>query len=1283
MMSLNEEQNLDHEKPSFYIGDKELLCNSCEELQSELVMDNIRDGYFEDDFAEPYWLTSYPCMECCDDVSDYMDIDEVKQVIVGVCAMEKKSTSKPMTEILLRLNYFEYIKAIIFPEDVILNQPVEDWPSCDCLISFHSRGFPLEKALEYAELRKPYLLNNLEMQIDIQNRCRVYSILENEGIELPRYAICNRESPNPEEHDQLEEFDDYIEINGVVFNKPFVEKPISAEDHNIYIYYPTSTGGGCQKLFRKIGSRSSVYSGEARVRRQGSYIYEDFMPTDGTDVKVYTVGPEYAHAEARKSPALDGKVERDREGKEIRYPVILSNSEKLIARKVCNAFKQTVCGFDLLRANGKSYVCDVNGFSFVKNSAKYYDDCAKIIGNMILRQLAPSLHIPWEIPFQLDDPPIVPTTAGKMMELRCVVAVMRHGDRTPKQKMKMEVRHQGFFTLFEKYGGYKDGHAKLKKPRQLQEVLDLSRTLLLEIEAKNANPEVEILKGKLEQLKSVLEMYGHFSGINRKVQLKYQPKGRPRHSSSDDETPKDPSLVLILKWGGELTPAGRKQAEELGRKFRCEYAGIQGLGLLRLHSTYRHDLKIYASDEGRVQMTAAAFAKGLLALEGELTPILAQMVKSANTNGLLDDDCEASKFQSEVKNRLHELLQLDRDFTKEDCESINPSGALSVETALTFIRNPVKCCEHILKLVRQFNDDIRKKKEDPALKDTELYYRETWELMARRWGKLEKDFRSKDRFDISKIPDIYDCAKYDIQHNFSALNLDVLKELYTYSKYMADLVVPQEYGMTIAEKLAISQGICSPLLKKIRADLQSNVEVPEEENVNRLNPRYSHGVSSPGRHVRTRLYFTSESHIHSLLTMLRYGGLNNDDKDEQWGRAMEYVSRISELSYLTQIVIMAYEDTTKDPASHDRFHIELHFSPGVNCCVEKDLPPGPGFRPQSRNESKRNSNSSDCSVDGRRPSRIDEEDDSYLDDDAPLYTPMESPASPIVGQIEASLLSSIVNGSLKSQPIAIRVSPTTGRSRDPTISQQVKHDSRSNATSSGSRSRPRSLDRQSNSPSRSVSFEDPAAKSTSLQSSEIKLPKARFSKGAPMLRALDDDEMVRRHRHSIAGHVSGFTWHASDHSTRNFVPLSSSLFSTAVISGSSSAPDLSTTLGPNTLPKGVPPIRALETLHNSLSLKQLDDFLDLLTSAPFRTPLSTPPRCSSPKLLVSHPPSLGLQSPTSSLDLKGPSSTVSSSGQSSPNSTNHDFLAKDGGLLDTPPEDRGTAQTVNKGLKPF
>ncbi|KAK0175210.1 hypothetical protein PV327_008977 [Microctonus hyperodae] len=941
-----------------------------------------------------------------------------KQVLVGICAMAKKSQSKPMKEILTRLEEFEYIKIIVFGEEVILKEPVEDWPIVDCLISFHSKGFPLDKAISYANLRNPFIINNLPMQYDIQDRRRVYAILESEGIEIPRYAVLDRDSADPKQSlsdHELVESEDHVEVNGVTFNKPFVEKPVSAEDHNIYIYYPTSAGGGSQRLFRKIGSRSSVYSPESRVRKTGSYIYEDFMPTDGTDVKVYTVGPDYAHAEARKSPALDGKVERDSEGKEIRYPVILSNAEKLISRKVCLAFKQTVCGFDLLRANGKSFVCDVNGFSFVKNSNKYYDDCAKILGNMILRELAPTLHIPWSVPFQLDDPPIVPTTFGKMMELRCVVAVIRHGDRTPKQKMKVEVRHPKFFEIFAKYDGYKHGHVKLKRPKQLQEILDTARSLLAEIQHRAAGPELEEKQGKLEQLKSVLEMYGHFSGINRKVQMKYQPRGRPRGSSSDDGNAhnrlSEPSLVLILKWGGELTPAGRIQAEELGRIFRCmypggqgrhlsgDYAGAQGLGLLRLHSTFRHDLKIYASDEGRVQMTAAAFAKGLLALEGELTPILVQMVKSANTNGLLDNDCDSSKYQNMVKTKLHELLQQDKDFTAEDREQINPGNALSINDAMDFVKNPVKCCQHVQALIHKLMDIVRIKKDDPKTKDAILYHGETWELMGRRWGKIEKDFCTKNkRFDISKIPDIYDCIKYDLQHNNHTLQFDHAEELYIYAKYLADIVIPQEYGLTVQEKLTIGQGICTPLLKKIRADLQRNIEETGEETVNRLNPRYSHGVSSPGRHVRTRLYFTSESHVHSLLTVLRHGGLLDVVKDEQWRRAMEYVSMVSELNYMSQIVVMLYEDPTKDPSSEERFHVELHFSPGVNCCVQKNLPPGPGFRPHSRNESSHNlETTSQCST------RIEEEDGELgsLEGD-PLSPEQISEASPPIIETEAA-----------------------------------------------------------------------------------------------------------------------------------------------------------------------------------------------------------------------------------------------------------------------------------------
>lgn len=43
-----------------------------------------------------------------------------------------------------------------------------------------------------------------------------------------------------------------------------------------------------------------------------------------------------------------------------------------------------------------------------------------------------------------------------------------------------------------------------------------------------------------------------------------------------DTRKEGPSLLLVLKWGGELTPAGRVQAEELGRAFRCMYPGGQG-----------------------------------------------------------------------------------------------------------------------------------------------------------------------------------------------------------------------------------------------------------------------------------------------------------------------------------------------------------------------------------------------------------------------------------------------------------------------------------------------------------------------------------------------------------------------------------------------------------------------------------------------------------------------------------------------------------------------------------
>nr|XP_002713992.1 inositol hexakisphosphate and diphosphoinositol-pentakisphosphate kinase 2 isoform X9 [Oryctolagus cuniculus] len=1100
-----------------------------------------------------------------------------RQIVVGICSMAKKSKSKPMKEILERISLFKYITVVVFEEEVILNEPVENWPLCDCLISFHSKGFPLDKAVAYAKLRNPFVINDLNMQYLIQDRREVYSILQAEGILLPRYAILNRDPNNPKEC-SLIEGEDHVEVNGEVFQKPFVEKPVSAEDHNVYIYYPTSAGGGSQRLFRKIGSRSSVYSPESNVRKTGSYIYEEFMPTDGTDVKVYTVGPDYAHAEARKSPALDGKVERDSEGKEVRYPVILNAREKLIAWKVCLAFKQTVCGFDLLRANGQSYVCDVNGFSFVKNSMKYYDDCAKILGNIVMRELAPQFHIPWSIPLEAEDIPIVPTTSGTMMELRCVIAVIRHGDRTPKQKMKMEVRHQKFFDLFEKCDGYKSGKLKLKKPKQLQEVLDIARQLLTEL-GQNNDSEIEENKSKLEQLKTVLEMYGHFSGINRKVQLTYLPHGCPKTSSEEEDSRREePSLLLVLKWGGELTPAGRVQAEELGRAFRCmypggqgDYAGFPGCGLLRLHSTYRHDLKIYASDEGRVQMTAAAFAKGLLALEGELTPILVQMVKSANMNGLLDSDSDSlSSCQQRVKARLHEILQKDRDFTAEDYEKLTPSGSLSLIKSMHLIKNPVKTCDKVYSLIQSLTSQIRHRMEDPKSSDIQLYHSETLELMLRRWSKLEKDFKTKNgRYDISKIPDIYDCIKYDVQHNGS-LKLENTMELYRLSKALADIVIPQEYGITKAEKLEIAKGYCTPLVRKIRSDLQ---RTQDDDTVNKLHPVYSRGVLSPERHVRTRLYFTSESHVHSLLSILRYGALCNESKDEQWKRAMDYLNIVNELNYMTQIVIMLYEDPNKDLSSEERFHVELHFSPGAKGCEEdKNLPSGYGYRPASREN------------EGRRSFKVDSDDEPHtskkdeVDRAVILFKPMVS------------------------EPIHIHRKSPLPRSRKVATNEEESPLSVSSPEGTGTwlhytsgvgtgRRRRRSGEQITSSPV--------SPKSLAFTSSIFGSWQQVVSENASYLRT-PRTLVEQKQNPTVGSHCAG-------------------LFSTTVLGGSSSAPNLQdyarthrkklTSAGcidGFELYSMVPSICPLETLHNALSLKQVDEFLASIASPSSDVPRKMP-----------------------------------------------------------------------------
>ncbi|UKK00525.2 hypothetical protein MACK_000599 [Theileria orientalis] len=699
---------------------------------------------------------------------------------LGVCAMESKVESSPMKSILKHLEDSGDFIIIIFPEQMILNEPITKWPVVECLISFYSVKFPQEKAIEYVKLVKPIILNDLEKQRILRSRVDVYRELQACRIPHPNYLLVDHEMVKKGLH-TFEEHYDYIVYNNVRLNKPFIEKPIDSDDHNNWIYYPSNAGGGCKKLFRKVHDRSSKYCPEIHnVRRNGTYIYEEFMLTYGTDIKVYAVGSMFAHAEARKSPTLDGKVNRYSDGKEYRYPVILTSEEKTIAYRIVDHFRQTVCGFDILRTFDGPYVCDVNGWSFVKRNKKYHIDCSQIIRAIFLLKLQSKYNI--LIDGVLQNKPagykplgtglgeglsysVMDSTAyeklnaaeasdgvvdelgnkavGKMQgrlrdsdksiknksheELCSVIVVMRHADRKPKNKLKFFTQQKEILNYFKG----NESEVKLKSTDELIKLNQLNDQIIEELEERlaqmngrttsiesnadvgdygrfgergvnraatscvaainRANNNAEGLNELLVELnyhkefQRILRKGYEFSGINRKVQLKavYKPKsvigmGKSgiEHSSesgtgdgtifsttktggnSGKDTPvrQIEKVLVVAKWGGDLTDVGKSQAEDLGRRLRQTLYPADSSALIRLHSTYRHDFKIFSSDEGRCQITGAAFTKGILDLEGELTPILVAMtIRNKKAYQLLNETVVVEE-RSKCRYKLDELI---------------------------------------------------------------------------------------------------------------------------------------------------------------------------------------------------------------------------------------------------------------------------------------------------------------------------------------------------------------------------------------------------------------------------------------------------------------------------------------------------------------------------------------------------------------------------------------------------------------------------------------------------
>ncbi|KAF2735059.1 hypothetical protein EJ04DRAFT_552251 [Polyplosphaeria fusca] len=863
---------------------------------------------------------------------------------IGVCALESKARSKPARNIFGKL--VDDFEVKIFGDKIILDEDVENWPVCDFLISFFSDGFPLEKAIAYVRLRKPFCVNDLPMQQVLWDRRLCLHILDKLNVPTPKRVEVNRDGgptlksaefaralldrtgvslPGaagtggglaPPKRVELLDNGNTLKVDGVTITKPFVEKPVSGEDHNINIYFHEKDGGGGRRLFRKVNNKSSEKDDSLSVPRSitdtsGSYIYEQFLQVQNAeDVKAYTVGPSFCHAETRKSPVVDGLVKRNPSGKEVRYVTKLTDTEAVMATKISEGFGQRVCGFDLLRVGDRSFVIDVNGWSFVKDNRDYYDRAADILKDMFLKEidrkdrkdgqstsrdsqesgeksvstaskntgghrqalkgifkspsmsrlaghhshkphilgghqstalssspdaslsstprtaspnfdkstsapipLAPSSEPDLYLPpaardkelaldiekSQSDEQVIVPAPASKAQwKLKGVVAVVRHADRTPKQKFKYTFHTKPFVDLLK-------GHEEevlLIGEAALQNVSDAVKLAMRE--------GIEDSK-KLRELQVYLNKKGAWPGTKVQIKPMFRKRNkdellpgqneeespeRARNGSVSSDTGPNPvqnrsdslsgvtfsrisaaennlildKLQLVIKWGGEPTHSARHQAQDMGANFRND--------LLLMNREILDDVSIFSSSERRSTTSAQIFASSFLEKDVPSEDIEVR-------KDLLDDSNAAKDDMDKVKKKLKTLLRAgDKAPPQFAWPNDVPEPYIVVRQVVDLMKFHLRVMNHNYKKIESGavsslsaiasppGDQSGGTVSHSLSQATNVHQIQArWccnegpELFKERWEKLFREFNDADKVDPSKISELYDSMKFDALHN--------------------------------------------------------------------------------------------------------------------------------------------------------------------------------------------------------------------------------------------------------------------------------------------------------------------------------------------------------------------------------------------------------------------------------------------------------------------------------------------------------------------------------------
>ncbi len=455
--------------------------------------------------------------------------------------------------------------------------------------------------------------------------------------------------------------------------------------------------------------------------------------------------------------------------------------------------------------------------------------------------------------------------------LKGVVAVYRHGDRTPKQKVKVSTTHPDVIAFI---GDVK--HDIVLKAEFSPDWFINFMTLIEDALDDPFGPAGKERAG----LQAILDACrAGFDG------LKMQAKDKSKNGEQ--------RVMLICKWGGALTRAGRHQAKKMGQ--------LLGKAILPSDPVKRRQFldhaKVYTNNERRVHRSALSFTQALFAPEPMPDSIVQEnplLIEQPRRLGSMLDDAKAT---------LHDFLI--NPPALDECQNMEAAYAELADRFSHELLDFLKChprpdilLETVHTAIAALVEELKASLPDIG-GETEVGPHETLRMMIGRWTKVRDELQDPNTGELnaSKIPDIMDGVKYDALHTCRTSTTQrytpAVQAVYTAVRDLAQTVIPHEHGTTDDAKRDIAKYSTGPLMHKL---------VRTAENMM--------FEATPS----LRLYFTSESHLHGLLNLV----LLSDTEGLLLNR-----TEITELDYFTHLIFKVYE------SADSTFRIEVFFSSGA------------------------------------------------------------------------------------------------------------------------------------------------------------------------------------------------------------------------------------------------------------------------------------------------------------------------------------------------------------------